>query len=287
VPIEPVPVRLPLRAGTPAGGDGASGAPNSLAESGDPGALEEVAVDVAIAAAVLVRRRLGRSPMVETKTSPTDVVTATDIEVENFIRAELLAATPGAAIRGEERAPVLGTTSIAWVIDPIDGTVNFLYDLPVMSVSIAATIDDEVVAGAVADVVRDEVFSGSTGNAVRRNGARVGASDATDLSDALVGTGFSYAADVRGREGAVVARVLPAARDIRCFGSAALHLCWVACGRLEAFYQRGLMEWDVAAGAFLAAEAGARVELGSDTNDGLVLAAAPGVFDPLRALLVG
>ncbi len=239
-----------------------------------------------MAAAGLVCSRLGRSQTVDTKTTPTDVVTAADVEVETFIRGELLAATPGATVRGEERAPIVGTTSVGWIIDPIDGTVNFLYDLPVMSVSIAATIDDEVVAGVVADVVRGEVFSGSAGNGVRRDDVEVAPSPVTDLADALVGTGFSYASEVRRREGAVVARVLPAARDIRCFGSAALHLCWVACGRLEAFYQIGLKEWDVAAGAFLASEAGARVELGSSANGQLVLAATPAVFRPLRALLV-
>lgn len=222
-----------------------------------PAALEAIAVRVATAAAQLVRSKLGRSQTVDTKTTPTDVVTSADIEVENFVRSRLLAATPDATVRGEERAPEIGTTSVGWIVDPIDGTVNFLYDLPVMSVSIAATIDHEVVAGAVADVVRGEVFSGSAGNGVRRDGVAVAPSAATDLADALVGTGFSYASDVRGREGAVVARILPAARDIRCFGSAALHLCWVASGRLEAFYQIGLREWDVAAGAFLASEAGA------------------------------
>ena len=252
-----------------------------------PAALEHVAARVAAAAAQSIRHRLGRTQTVETKSSPTDVVTAADVEVETFIRAELLAATRGAAIRGEERAPVTGTTSIGWVVDPIDGTVNFLYDLPVMSVSIAATIDGEVVAGAVADVLRGEIFSGSAGTGVRRDGVPVAPSEETNLSDALVATGFSYTSEVRHREGAIVARVLPAARDIRCFGSAALHLCWVACGRLEAFYQSGLKEWDVAAGAFLAREAGARVELGSEANGGLVLAAVPAVFTPLRRLVLG
>lgn len=252
-----------------------------------PEGLEEIAVDVAIAAAGLIRARLGRTQTVETKTSPTDVVTAADVEVETFIRAELLAATPGAAMLGEERAAVSGTTSIGWIIDPIDGTVNFLYDLPVMSVSIAATIDGEVVAGAVADVLRGEVFSGSVGSGVRRDGVAILPSTTSMLAEALVGTGFSYSSDVRRREGEVVARVLPMARDIRCFGSAALHLCWVACGRLEAFYQEGLKEWDVAAGAFLAAEAGARVELGSQANGGLVIAATPGVFSALHGLITG
>ena len=240
---------------------------------------------VATMAADLVRRRLGRSHTVHTKTTPTDVVTGADVEVEAFIRAELQAATPGAAILGEEGAPVSGSTSIGWIIDPIDGTVNFLYDLPVMSVSIGATINGEVVAGAVVDVVRGEVFRGSAGNGVHRDGVRVAPSTTSVIGDALVGTGFSYSADIRRREGTVVARILPEVGDIRCFGSAALHLCWVACGRLEAFYQEGLKDWDVAAGAFLASEAGAQVELGSEANGALVLAATSGVFAPLRDLI--
>ena len=259
----------------------------SQTDSASPGRLEAIAADVALAAAEVIRGRLGQPHAVETKSTPTDVVTGVDVEVEHFIRTRLLKATPGAGLRGEEQAHRAGTTSIGWVVDPIDGTVNFLYDLPVMSVSIAATIDSEVVAGAVADVVRGEIFSGSARNGVRRNGVPVSPSDRSNLSDALVGTGFSYSAEVRRREATVVARLLPLARDIRCFGSAALHLCWVACGRLEAFYQRGLNDWDVAAGAFLAEEAGARVEQNIGVDDGLVLAAARNVFEPIRALIGG
>jgi myo-inositol-1(or 4)-monophosphatase len=289
VPIEPASGRFrgAGAAGSPPDAAAVVGSAVGSLESDEPAGLEEIAVDAAVAAAELIRHRLGETQTVETKSSPTDVVTAADVEVETFIRGRLLAATPGAAIRGEERAPIPGTTSIGWIIDPIDGTVNFLYDLPVMSVSIAATMDGEVVAGAVVDVVRGEVFSGSVGNGVRRDGVLVKPSSTAKLSDALIGTGFSYSAEVRRREGAVVARVLPEARDIRCFGSAALHLCWVACGRLEAFYQEGLMEWDVAAGAFLAAQAGARVEPGSAANNGTTLAASPAVFDPLRDLILG
>lgn len=264
---------------------GVTSTPRDSAGAHDPAALERVAVDVAVRAADLVRRRLGSPHTVRTKSTPTDVVTATDVEVEALIRRDLQAATPGAAILGEEGAPVSGRTSIGWIIDPIDGTVNFLYDLPVMSVSLGATLDGEVVAGAVVDVVRSEVFHGSAGNGVWRDGVRVSPSATTNLADALVATGFSYAAEVRRSEGVVVGRLLPDVRDIRCFGSAALHLCWVACGRLEAFYQEGLKEWDVAAGAFLASEAGATVELSSKANGGLVLAATPGVFSPLRTLI--
>jgi myo-inositol-1(or 4)-monophosphatase len=250
-----------------------------------PENLERVAYRVAVAAADLVRSRIGRARVVDIKSTPTDVVTQADLEVETLIRRELLEATPGAAICGEEEGTAAGTTSLRWIVDPIDGTVNFLYNLPVVSVSIAAEINGVVVAGAVADVVRGEVFRGSIGNGVRCDGDQVSPSAASDLADSLVGTGFSYSADERRVEGEVVARVLPEARDIRNFGSAALHLVWVAAGRLEAFYQRGLNEWDLAAGAFLAGEAGARVELGSEDNGGLVLVAAPAIFDQLRNLL--
>jgi len=265
---------------------GESATPHSWTDATDPAELEAIAVEVAIAAADLVRGRLGQTQIVDTKTTPTDVVTAADVEAEAFIRDALQAATPGAAILGEEGAPVSGSTSVGWIVDPIDGTVNFLYNLPVMSVSIGATVAGEVVAGAVVDIVRGEVFRGSVGNGVLRDNVRVMPSATTNIGDALVGTGFSYAAEERRREGTVVARVLPEVRDIRNFGSAALHLCWVACGRLEAFYQVGPKEWDVAAGALLVSEAGGRVELGSDANGGLVLAATSGVFDTLRNLIV-
>lgn len=247
--------------------------------------LERLAYRVAVAAADLARSRIGRARVVDIKSTPTDVVTQADLEVETLIRSELLEATPGAAICGEEEGTAEGIISLRWIVDPIDGTVNFLYNLPVVSVSIAAEINGVVVAGAVADVVRGEVFSGSIGNGVRCDGALVVPSAATELADSLVSTGFSYSADERRGEGEVVARVLPEARDIRNFGSAALHLAWVAAGRLEAFYERGLNEWDLAAGAFLASEAGAMVELGSQDNGDLVLAAAPGIFDELRSLV--
>jgi myo-inositol-1(or 4)-monophosphatase len=268
--------------------DGDAAASGENTDRGDdvgPRDLEAIAIDVVVASARLVRSRLGRSRVVETKSTPTDVVTEADVEVETFIRDRLQTATPGAGFHGEERGASAGTTSIGWIVDPIDGTVNFLYDLPVVSVSIAATVAGQVVAGAVADVVRDEVFSAAAGRGAHRNGAPITPTTTSDLGDALVGTGFSYSADVRRLEGEIAARVLPAARDLRCFGSAALHLCWVACGRLDAYYQDGVKEWDVAAGAFVASEAGARVGLGGGSDGGLVIAATPAVFDQLRILV--
>lgn len=259
----------------------------SASDALSPRELEAIAIDVSTHAADLIRRSLGHARVVGTKTTPTDVVTTTDLDVENFIRQALLAQTPGASITGEEHDTVIGQTTIAWVIDPIDGTVNFLYDLPAVAVSIAAKVNGAVVAGAVADVVRAEIFSAAAGQGARRHGQEIHASSVALLADALVTTGFAYAADRRAEEAEVFSRVLPEARDIRCFGSAALHLCWVSCGRVDAFYERGLNEWDVAAGELLAAEAGALVEPASAKNGEVLIAASAGVFQQLRRLVVG
>jgi myo-inositol-1(or 4)-monophosphatase len=170
---------------------------------------------------------------------------------------------------------------LQWVVDPLDGTINFLYGVPVFAVSIAAAVDGEVVAGAVVDVLRDELFSASVGGGASRNGVPIVASDCDALPDALVATGFSYQASVRSLQGEVAQRLLSRARDVRCFGSAALELCWVACGRLDGYYQRDTEVWDRAAGALIAEEAGARVELPCPENDDLIIAATAGVFDEL------
>lgn len=246
--------------------------------------LEFVAVDVAALAASFVRSKAGRAQTAGTKSSPTDVVTYTDLESERLIRAELLARCPGSEIVGEEFDAAAGANNVGWIVDPIDGTVNFLYDLPVVSVSIAATIDGQVVAGAVVDVHRSEVFSGCLGEGARRNGEAIAVGSAGQLSQALVATGFSYRADLRAAQARVLTTLLPACRDIRCMGSAALNLCWVACGRLDAYYERDLMVYDYAAGALIAAEAGATVEQPASNDCGLTMAASPDVFAPLRGL---
>ncbi|MFK7916958.1 MAG: inositol monophosphatase family protein [Ilumatobacter sp.] len=248
--------------------------------------LEQVAAEVAVLAAVLVRGSVGRAAAAGTKSSPTDVVTETDVESERLIRRELLDRCPGSAIAGEELDDQDGANTVSWVVDPIDGTVNFLYDLPVVSVSIAACIDGITVAGAVADIVRGDVFSASQGAGARRNGVAVSARPTTSLEQSLVGTGFSYSAQRRQEQSSILNRLLPAARDIRCMGSAALNLCWVACGRLDAYYEHDTKLYDYAAGALIATEAGARVELPADTQLDLSIAAAAGVFDRLRSIVV-
>jgi myo-inositol-1(or 4)-monophosphatase len=174
---------------------------------------------------------------------------------------------------------------VQWVIDPLDGTVNFLYGVPIFSVSIAAAVDGELVAGAVVDVLRGELFSAHLGGGARRDGEPIAVSSCSSLPDALVTTGFSYRADLRALQGEVAHRLLSRARDLRCFGSAALELCWVACARVDGYFQRDTEIWDRAAGALIAAEAGARIELPCPENDDLVIASSPGIFEELRGVV--
>lgn len=251
----------------------------------DPGQLESMAASVGRASAELIRTEVGRAAGVGAKSSPTDVVTQTDLDAEHLIRQLLADATPEASFLGEEGGETAPGARLQWVIDPLDGTVNFLYALPVVAVSVAAALDGEVVAGAVVDVVRDETFSAAAGRGARLDGRPIKVSDCQALAHGLVTTGFSYRADVRARQGEVVHRLLPAVRDIRCFGSAALQLCWVGAGRADAYFERDIKVWDYAAGSLVAREAGAVTELPCPENDGLVIAATPAVFSDLRALV--
>jgi myo-inositol-1(or 4)-monophosphatase len=247
--------------------------------------LETIAVDVARDSAALIRTELGHAADVGAKSSPTDVVTQTDLDAERLIRRRLIDATPDAGFLGEEGGVTSSRARLQWVVDPLDGTVNFLYALPVIAVSIAAAVDGQVVAGAVVDVVRGETFSAATGRGARVDDQPMAASECPDLARALVTTGFSYRASIRDRQGDVVRRLLPVARDIRCFGSAALQLCWVGAGRADAYFERDIKVWDYAAGALIAAEAGAITELPCPENDGLVIVASPAVFERLRAIV--
>ncbi len=249
--------------------------------------LRAVAVDVAALAATLVRATVGQAAAAGTKTTPTDVVTATDVESERLIRRELLERCPGSAVVGEELDDDRGANGVSWIVDPIDGTVNFLYDLPVVSVSIAAALDDVIVAGAVVDVLRGETFSATLDHGAFRDDTRITVNATGDLAHALVATGFSYAAPRRREQSAILNRLLPSARDIRCMGSAALNMCWVGCGRLDAYYEHDTKPYDYAAGALIAAEAGARVALPADNGRDLSIAAAPDVFDALQAVIDG
>jgi myo-inositol-1(or 4)-monophosphatase len=274
---------------------GAAGRPTPV-DAALAAELEALACAVGTAAAAVLSdgfRRRGLA--VERKSTATDLVTEVDRASERLIVERLRAARPDDAVVGEEGAAVAGTSGIRWVVDPLDGTTNYVYGHPGFAVSIAAELvgasggPGVAVAGAVVDPVAGDVFSASAGGGATRNGTPVWCSDQDDLAHALVGTGFAYAAERRARQAAVLATVLPRVRDIRRVGAAALDLCGVACGRLDAFYERGLGHWDFAAGALIAAEAGAVVSVaGAGVAPGaFVVAAAPGIDLPFRALLDG
>jgi myo-inositol-1(or 4)-monophosphatase len=245
------------------------------------GELEAIAIEAASEGARVVRAAAGDLGTVRSKSTPTDPVTSLDVAAERAIREVLVTRAPGSSVLGEEGGVIGGPSGIGWVVDPIDGTVNLTYGLPVMSVSVAATVDDAVVAGAVVDILGGDVFSAARGRGAWREGSPIEPSAAIELAAALIGTGFSYAPEGRAAEAAYLSRVLPAARDVRCFGSAALNLCWVGCGRLDGFYQRNMQYWDFAAGELIAAEAGAAIVRPSPNNGQLLVASGPGIHAEL------
>ena len=256
-----------------------------MREPPSPVALERIAAAAAGEAAAVITDAYGSAEPVGRKTSPTDIVTETDLRAEALLTQRLLDATPGSGILGEEGGTTAPGARLQWVLDPLDGTINFLYGMPLFAVSVAAAVDGEVVAGAVVDVLRAEVFSARLGGGARLDGAPIAASRCGSFPSALVLTGFSYHADQRALQGEVVERVLSRARDVGCVGSTALELCWVACARADAYFQRGTAIWDRAAGALIAAEAGAATELPCPENEDLVIAAAPDVFDDLWSVV--
>ena len=226
--------------------------------------LLALAVEVAREAADLVRRR--RRDGVEvaaTKSSPVDIVTEVDRAAEALIFDRLLGARPDDGFLGEEGASSASTSGVVWIVDPIDGTVNFLYGIPHYSVSIAAAVDDVVVAGVVVNVQSGELFTATLGGGSFLDGVRLqvgGPGSSAPLSQRLVGTGFNYVAAVKLKQTVAVSALLHEVRDIRRLGSAALDLCSVGCGRVDAFVEEGLNVWDMAAGGLVATEAGARLE---------------------------
>lgn len=258
-----------------------------IAPTPDPTELADIARVLAEEAGTVVSEGLARArTLVATKSTSTDMVTEIDRASEQLIDTRLALLRPDDALVGEEGSDRPGTSGVRWIVDPLDGTTNFLYGYPAFAVSIAVEIDGAVVAGAVRDVAHGETFVAIRGGGAWRDGDRLAPAPALDrplaLGHVLLGTGFSYESGRRATQGAVVARVLPAVRDIRRSGSAALDLCWVGAGRLDAFYERGLQPWDWAAGALVASEAGARTEI---LDGDLHLAAPAELFDQLAALL--
>ena len=254
----------------------------------DPAALLALAVDVGTRAADLATARLHEARAdVGTKTTSTDMVTEVDRASEALIVEALLDARPDDAVVGEEGASHTGSSGIRWVVDPIDGTTNYLYGIPGFAVSIAAEDDDGALAGVVVDPLHGDTFAATRGGGATRNGRPIACRDTSDLAFALVATGFSYDPERRRRQAGVLHQVLPLVRDIRRLGAASVDLCWVACGRVDAYYERGLGPWDFAAGALVAREAGAvTTDLdGLAPTTEFVLAAPPALADALRDLL--
>ncbi|SDR97766.1 myo-inositol-1(or 4)-monophosphatase [Corynebacterium timonense] len=264
-----------------------------------PTDLLDICVTVAGDAAALVANRrselvsAGRRIPAETKSSAVDPVTDVDRAAEAFIVAKLRQLRPHDGLLGEEGTQRAGTSGVEWIIDPIDGTVNFLYGLPSYAVSLAAAVGGRVVVGCVNNVATGESYRAVTGlgSYVEREGrsGRLRAAETEDVAHALVATGFSYSARWRAAQAELLARVLPEVRDIRRMGSAALDLCAVAEGRVDAYYEHGTHPWDWAAGALIATEAGAAVRhpgVRSQGSDGdLVVAAAPGISESFYSLL--
>lgn len=259
--------------------------------------LTAVAERVASEAADLVRDAYesmltGTTVTVDTKTSETDVVTAVDTASERLVRERLAELRPGEPVLGEEEGAdgaVRSSGGVTWVVDPIDGTVNFLYGLPWFAVSVAAQIDGVSVAGAVVEPVSRRHWTATRGKGAWLDGRPLRVSEPAGLDVALLATGFAYRPERRARQAEFAAKLLGRVRDLRRQGSAALDLCAVGAGWVDAYVEHGLNRWDWAAGALVAAEAGAVVTLpGEDSALGpdAVLAAAPSIADPLRIMLL-
>jgi myo-inositol-1(or 4)-monophosphatase len=254
--------------------------------------LRALAEDLAVRAGTAAldgRHRLGVGQPVahDTKSTLTDPVTEFDRSAEDLIVRAIRQRRPDDSIVGEEGANHAGTSGLEWHVDPIDGTANFVYDLPTWCTSIGVVDGDGPVVGAVYVPVTDELFSAARGSGATRNGVPIRCSHAGSLAQALVGTGFSYSAERRRPQAARLAALLPVVRDVRRFGSAAIDLCLVACGRLDAYYEEHLNSWDLTAGVLIAAEAGATTSDfgGRPASTTATVAAGPGVHAALLAAI--
>lgn len=257
--------------------------------------LLRLAIEVAREAGELVvaARRAGVE-VADRKSSPVDIVTQVDRDSETLIRARLAAARPLDGFFGEEGGRGASESGLTWVVDPIDGTVNYLYGIPHYAISIAVVEGEPdpqswtAVAGVVLNPVTGELFEAVRGGGARLDGRPISIADPVPLAEALIGTGFAYSAETRAEQGVAIAQLLPVVRDLRRMGTASLDLCHVAAGRTNAYFERTLSPWDHAAGGLIAAEAGAVVKgLGDRRPDReFVLAAHPEMVAELESLLV-
>jgi myo-inositol-1(or 4)-monophosphatase len=272
---------------------GGPAARDRMIPGSSPAELLDVARSAAERAGALLLERFsaGAAGAVTTKSSPTDPVSEADTAAERAIRAVLAAQRPDDAVVGEEGDDLEGRSGLRWVVDPLDGTVNFLYGLPAWTVTLACQdASGATLAGVVFDPGRAELFAATADGPWTRNGVELPPPQrATSLAQALVGTGFGYSADRRAREGQIAARVLTVARDLRRTGSAAMDLAWTACGRLDAFYERGLNPWDAAAGMLICSRAGLSVRSlpAREALPAGVLVAPEAIADELEAVVGG
>jgi myo-inositol-1(or 4)-monophosphatase len=253
-----------------------------------PGALREIAEAVAREAGHQLRDAFaGPRVNVTAKSSPTDLVSEADHAAERLIRERLASARPGDGFLGEEGGDAEGSSGLRWVVDPLDGTINFLFGIPQWAVSIACEDAEGTLAGVIYDPMRDELWTAERDGPALLDGREIHGSGRSDLATTLVATGFGYDAAVREYQAGIVAELLPQVRDIRRFGSAALDLCAVGAGRVDAYYELNLNPWDHAAGALVAAEAGV-VVTGLDGRpfaDPMAVAVAPSVSAAFVGLL--
>lgn len=255
----------------------------------DLAALRDVAVTVALEAAELLAATVDDDrAAIDTKSTSTDMVTEMDRASEALVVRRLQELRPDDGIIGEEGAEHPGTSGVVWVVDPLDGTTNYLYRHPGWNVSVGATVDGVPAAGAVVVPSQRDVFAAATGHGATRNGRLLRIGPPAPLGHVLVGTGFGYEPAARQAQAEALSRLIARIRDIRRGGAAAADLCSVACGRLDAYYEIGLAEWDRTAATVVAREAGARLEVRADTGIGsdCTIAAHPDRFDELVELLV-
>jgi myo-inositol-1(or 4)-monophosphatase len=251
----------------------------------------ELAERVAVAAGEVLMSYYGRPPEgLDAKSSRTDLVSDADREAERVIRELLQAERPEDGLLAEEGSHAEAQSGRRWVVDPLDGTINFLYGFPAWAVSVALEDAGGVAAGVIHSPVHGETFCASRGEGALLHAADgaerpLRVTERRELGLALVATGFSYEPDRRARQAEVIARLLPRARDVRRAGAAALDLAWVAAGRVDAFFERGLNRWDSAAGELLVLEAGGAVAALEGEPAGTVAAATPELLDELGALV--
>jgi myo-inositol-1(or 4)-monophosphatase len=248
-----------------------------------------IAIDLARDAGALLLERFdgGREQALASKSSPTDLLSEADLASERLIGERLARVRPRDGFLGEEGGEQEGSSGLCWVVDPLDGTVNFLFGIPQWCVSVAVRDDRGPLAGAIFDPCRGELFSATRDASPLLDGEPIEGSSRVELSTAMLATGLAYEADVRGEQARVLERVVPRVRDIRRFGSAALDLAWTAAGRYDAYFERSVKPWDIAAGTLLCERAGLIV-LELPEHERLpygVLAAPPSLAGPLFELV--